>query len=309
MSLVSIGPMLKKLFIWPLVLIVLAPDCFSQQNTGSIKGTVTDQLGSLIVNAKVVARDVKGTEKTVTTNSTGSFEFRSLPPGRYDLKVTAAGFNVLEEKNVEVKPGRTATFDLQLSIGSLEQTVTIDNKGVSTDADRNADALVLRGRDLEALPNDPVALAAALRAMAGPTMGENGPQVKVDGFSNGQVPPKETIREVRINQNPYSAENEYPGWGGIEIYTQPGSDKFHGGTSFDFNDESLNSRNPFAPARAPYQYRSVDASLTGPLIPKRASFSLYVGHAGTDSNAVVNATILDPSTLKPVTFNQSFVTP
>src|SRR5205807_2736829 len=49
------------------------------------------------------------------------------------------------------------------------------NKGVSTDAD----AMILRERELEALPNEPEALAAALQAMAGPTQGENGPQVKV----------------------------------------------------------------------------------------------------------------------------------
>ena len=129
--------------------------------------------------------------------------------------------------------------DMQLSIGSVEQIVTVDNKGVSTDSDRNADALVLGLKELEALPTDPDALAAALQAMAGPSLGdENGgtAQIKVDGFSNGKIPPKDQIREVRINQNPYSAENEYPGWGGIEIYTQPGSDKFHGSAAFNFND-------------------------------------------------------------------------
>src|SRR5206468_13050932 len=155
---------------------------------------------------------------------------------------------------------------------ALLQTVTVDNKGVSTDADRNADAIVLREKELQALPDDPEALSAALQAMAGPMAGPNGAQVKVDGFSNGQMPPKETIREVRVNQNPYSAENEYPGWGGIEIFTQPGSDKLHGGGNFSFNDESLNSRNPFAPVRAPFQQRSFNASLSGPIMPKRASF-------------------------------------
>src|SRR5207237_1609539 len=124
---------------------------------------------------------------------------------------------------------------------------------------------------LEALPNEPEALAAALRAMAGPTQGENGPQVKVDGFSNGQIPPKEAIREVRINQNPYSAENEYPGWGGIEIYTQPSSDKFHRGGSVNFNDRKLNSRNPSARVGASYQLRFFRCNVPGPLVKKRAS--------------------------------------
>src|SRR5436305_6076401 len=200
-------------------------------------------------------------------------------------------------------------LDLQLTIGTLEQTVTIDNKGVSTDADRNADASILRERELEALPDEPEALAAALQAMAGPTQGENGPQVKVDGFSNGQIPPKAAIREVRINQDPYSAENEYPGWGGIEIYTQPGSDKYHGGASFNFNDESLNSRNPFALRRASYQQRGWNFNLGGPLKKKRASFAVYFNRSASESNAIINATILDPATLKPALFNQTIVTP
>src|SRR5205085_8011305 len=157
---------------------------------------------------------------------------------------------------------------------------------------------------------DPDALAAALQAMAGPPQTEGGnAQVKVDGFSNGTIPPKESIREVRINQNPYSAENEYPGWGGIEIYTQPSSDKYHGAAAFNFNDESLNSRNPFALRRAPYQQRGWFLSLTGPLKKKRASFAVYFNRSAAESNAIINATILDPVTLKPALFNQTIVTP
>jgi len=288
---------------------LLAPAAYSQTNTGSIKGTVTDQLGSLVVNATVFARTSKGEELTTTTNANGSYEIRSLAAGTYQLRVAAPGFEVREEKGLEVRPGRATTLDLQLSIAGVEQSVTVDNKGVSTDSDRNADAVVLRERELETLPDDPQALAAALQAMAGPAEGGASPQIKVDGFSNGQMPPKEAIREVRINQNPYSAENEYPGWGGIEIYTQPGSEKWHGGGSFGFNDESLNSRSPFAPVRAKYQQRSVGGELSGPIVPKRASFSFYGGHYGSDSNSLVNATTLDPLTLKPVSFNRSFITP
>src|SRR6266481_4202155 len=303
--------MVCSLFIiaWPPAIIAWPPAGFCQQTTGSIKGTVTDQLEGLVTNATVVVKDAQGKARTATTNSSGNYEFKSLPPGNYEVTAAAVGFTVREEKQVKVKAGSTATLDLQLSIEALQQSVTIDNKGISTDSDRNGDAMVLRGRELEALPNDPEALASALQAMAGPTQGENAPQVTVDGFSNGRVPPKEAIREVRINQNPYSAENEYPGWGGIEIYTQPGSEKFHGGASFNFNDESLNSRNPFALRRAPYQQRGLNGNLTGPLKKKRASFAVYFNRSASESNAIINATILDPATLKPALFNQTIVTP
>ena len=301
-------PMPNKLLSCVFVLSV-AFNSFAQQNTGSLKGAVTDELGSLVVNARVFARDARGATTSATSNSAGIYEFKGLAPGSYDLRVVAPGFNAFEEKGVGVSARRTTTFDLQLTVAIEEQSVTIDDKRVSTDSDKNADAIVLRGRDLEALPNDPQALAAALQSMAGPTDGETSPQIKVDGFANGQIPPKESIREVRINQNPYSAENEYPGYSGIEIFTQPGSEKWHGATSFDFNDESLNSRNPFTTIRAPYQQRSLGANLSGPIVRKRVSFSFFLYRYASDSNSIVNATILDPVTLKPVGVNESFVTP
>jgi hypothetical protein len=227
----------------------------------------------------------------------------------YELHVTAPGFNLFAEKEVEVNARETTTLNAQLTVAFEEQQVTIDDRNISTDSDNNAGAIVLRGKELDTLPNDPQALALALQALAGPTDPENGAQIKVDGFSNGEIPPKEAIREVRVNNNPFSAENEFPGFGGIEIFTQPGADKWHGAFSFDFNDESLNSRNPFTPVRAPYQHRAYSASLSGPIIPKRASFSAYFGRSASDGNSVVNATTLDPVTLKPVVVNETFITP
>jgi hypothetical protein len=284
---------------------------FPQQSTGSLKGTVTDQLGSLVVGAKVAVQNARGVITTATTNSSGVYEFKKLESGTYELKIVSPGFTVFEAKAVEIHSRELKTFDAQLEVALAEEQVTVDDRNMSTDSDNNANAVVLRGRDLETLPNDPQALAAALQAMAGPVDPESGgnAHIKVDGFSNGQLPPKEAIREVRINNNPFSAENEFPGWNGIEIFTQPGADKWHGAFSFDFNDESLNSRNPFTTVRAPYQHRAYNANLSGPIVKKRASFAFYLGRYVSDANSVVNATTLDPGTLEPVTINRSFVTP
>jgi hypothetical protein len=127
--------------------------------------------------------------------------------------------------------------------------VTVDNsRRLNTDSENNADALVLRGADIDVLPDDPDALAAAAQAMAGPSAGPNGAQIFIDGFTGGRMPPKESIREVRINQNPFNAENSNIGFGRIDILTKPGMDKLRVSTFYNFGDESLNSRNPFAPA-------------------------------------------------------------
>lgn len=292
-----------------LLILVVTPALAAQQNTGTLKGAVTDPLGSLVVDARVSLKNARGVTLTAKSNSSGVYEFRRLQPGKYELRIFAPGFNVFEDTEVEINERETTTLNAQLSIAVEEQQVTIDDRNISTDSDNNANAVVLRGRELEALPNDPQALASALQAMAGPPDPENGTQIKVDGFSNGQIPPKEAIREIRINNNPFSAENEFPGFSGIEIFTQPGADKWHGGFAFDFNDESLNSRNPFTTFRAPYQQRAYSANISGPIIPKRSSFSVYFGRYYSDGNSTVNATTLDLVTLQPIFVNQSFVTP
>ena len=85
--------------------------------------------------------------------------------------------------------------------------------------------------------------AAELDALAGPAAGPNGTQVFVDGFtaSNG-LPDKQTIREIVINQNPFAAEFERIGFGNIQIFTKPGTAKFHGGSAFTFSDAVFNAR-------------------------------------------------------------------
>ena len=134
----------------------------AQQTTGTLKGAVTDQLDSLIVGATVTVKNPNGVVTSATSNSSGVYEFRRLTPGVYDLKIIAPGFNVFEEKSVEIRPRETHTLNAQLTVAFEEQQVTVDDRNLSVDSDNNAGALVLRGRDLDTLPNDPQALMAAL---------------------------------------------------------------------------------------------------------------------------------------------------
>jgi hypothetical protein len=154
-------------------------------------------------------------------------------------------------------------------------------------------AIVLKGTDLESLPDDPDDLAAALQALAGPAAGPNGGQIYIDGFTGGRLPPLASIREIRINSNPYSAEYDRPGFGRIEILTRPGTDRFRGQASFNFNNQAFNSRNPFAPTRAPYMSRQFGGNLSGPISKKKASFFVDFEKRDINDQAVVNATILD----------------
>ena len=116
---------------------------------------------------------------------------------------------------------------------------------MDVDPENNAGAIILKDKDLEALSDDPDELMSELQALAGPSAGPNGGQIYIDGFTGGQLPPKASIREIRINQNPFSAEYDKLGYGRIEIFTKPGTDKFHGQLFLIGNTAGFNSRNPF----------------------------------------------------------------
>src|SRR5262249_26486659 len=158
----------------------------------------------------------------------------------------------------------------------------------------NLSGLVLRGRALDALPRGGADLLQVLRSLAGASAGPNGLQLFVDGFSSDRLPPTSSIREIRINQDPFSAEYDQLGLGRIEVTTKPGTDEFHGETYLNFNNQKLNSRDPFAPSRAPYQSRLYGGSVSGPILDKRASIFLDFEKNKIHDNAIINATIVDP---------------
>ena len=293
-----------------ILLFVCAATVFAQQGSGSLKGHVSDEFGGIIVGATVTATDAGGKTKTATTNNDGAFSLTGLAPGKYTLQVSSAGFGNFENNEVQIAAGRADTLDVTLKVTIEQQKVTVnaDSVGVNTDPENNVGALVLRGTDLESLPDDPDDLAAALQALAGPAAGPNGGQIYIDGFSGGRMPPLASIREIRINANPFSAEYDRPGLGRIEILTKPGSDRYRGQVSFNFNNQNLNSRNPFAPTRAPYLSRNFSGNYGGPITKKKSSFFVDFEKRDVNDDAVINATVLDPN-FNIVPFAATFPTP
>jgi len=280
------------------------------QSTGTLKGQVTDESGAVIPGATVTLTGPGGVAKMVQAGPDGTFSAVDLAPGRYAIRVFAAGMAAYQNPAVEIPAGRPVTLDVSLKVSLEKQEVTVQDQAgttLSTEPSNNAGALVLQGSDLDALPDDPDDLQSDLQALAGPSAGPNGGQIYIDGFTDGRLPPKESIREIRINQNPFSAEYDRLGFGRIEILTKPGSDKFHGQASFHFSDAVFNARNPFASNKPPFQMRNYDGNVGGPL-SKRASFFFDFERREIDDNAVVNATILD-SNLNITPLSQAVQTP
>ena len=298
----------RKLFSAFLIAILTATLVVAQQARGSLRGLITDELGAAIVGANVTLTDASGTQKKTVTNGEGVYTFAGLTPGKYSLIAVAPGFAPSDIKEVDIT-GARQTMDLTLKV-TIEEKVTIAETPVSTEATANANQTVISGKDLDALPDDPDELAAALQALAGPSVGPNGGQIFIDGFTGGSLPSKDSIREIRINQNPFAAENDQPS-ARIDVLTRPGTDKFRGGASFNFNDESFNSRNPFAinsSKRTPFQLRQYDVNFSGPLVAKKASYFVSFGRTETDDNDLVRAVVLDDN-FNTVDFGQSFVVP
>ncbi len=174
---------------------------------------------------------------------------------------------------------------------------------------------MLKGADLDALSDDPDDLEQDLQALAGPAAGPNGGQIYIDGFTGGRLPPKESIREIRINQNPFSAEYDRLGFGRIEILTKPGTDKFRGQVMFNISDGEFNSRNPFLTPTSgssfempDFQTRQYGGNLSGPL-SKKASFFLDFDRREIDDSAVIDARIVNPATFAEEPYSTAGPTP
>ena len=291
---------IRRLFpcLASIILVAVFSTASFAQSRANLRGLITDEFGAAIVGATVTLADAAGVQKTATTNADGTYSFTGLAAGKYTIHATALGFATSEDAAVDLSTPRRDPLNISLKIAAIESQVKINSETpLSTDSSNNANQTVISGRDLDALPDDPTELAAALQALAGPSIGPNGGQIFIDGFSGGNMPPKESIREIRINQNPFAAENDQPS-ARIEILTRPGSDKLRGSASFNFNDESLNSRNPFqisSSKRTPFQIRQMGGNLSGPLKKGKASFFLEVNRNEVDDNGLIRATILDPS--------------
>ena len=296
-----------RLFI--LLLFLLSAFVLSAQTSlGALRGQVTDPSGAAISNASVIMTPAAGSPVVVQSNAQGMYEFKNLPPGKYSLSVAAQGFTLYQNDNVVVAD-QPLRLNVTMAIEVETQKVQVSDTAPTIDVNpsANAGAIVISGKELEALPDDPDELQSDLEALAGPSAGPNGGQMYIDGFTAGQLPPKSSIREIRVNQNPFSSEYDKLGYGRIEIFTKPGTDKYHGQFFILGNDSAFNSHNPFAGAEPGYDTTQYNGSIGGPL-GKKASFFFNAERRNINDLAAINATILD-SNLDPVQTIESVANP
>jgi len=269
-------------------------DLRAQTASGTLHGRVTDPSGAVVTRASVTAQPASGKPTTAVTNNQGNFEITGLAPGAYTVTTTAKGFAADTEQNVSVVAGQSQQLDVALQIEVQPEKVQVEESPATVDVNpsENASSIVIKGKDLDALSDDPDELQAELEALAGPSAGPNGGQIYIDGFTAGQLPPKSSIREIRINQNPFSAEYDKLGYGRIEIFTKPGTDQFHGQIMVDGNYSGFDALSPFAPDQPEFDSEIFNGTVSGPL-SKKASFFFDVQRRQIDDSNIVNATVLN----------------
>ncbi len=269
------------------------------QTAISLTGVVLDQNEAALPKARVTLTNVNdGRKQTVTTDANGAFRFDKLAAGAYEIKVEREGFK-LTAIPISLGARPPAPLRIVLPVAELQQDVTVEAAAaqVNTDTGNNQDTVAVDRELLKRLPSfDQDVIGMAARFLDAGAIGTGGATLIVDGMEVKKAGvTSSAIQEIKINNNPYSAEYSRPGRGRIEVTTKPGTPQFHGEFNWTFRDARLNARDPFALTRAAEQRRMYEGNLTGPVNPAskdkkhRFSFLVTAERDEQDQQAVIFA--------------------
>jgi carboxypeptidase family protein len=281
-----------------LSVLVFMSQLSGQISSGRVHGQITDPTGALIAGATISITSQSGQTVTTSSNSIGSFRIDGLMPGKYTLSATAKGFGQFTQ-DFELSSEQDVALNASLKIARQQLEIVVQGKegeqegqgrSVGLNSGSNANATVISGKELDYLSDDPSELGVQLLELAGPSAGPSGGHIYVDGFASGYLPPKISIREIRINQNPFAAEQDRIGYGRVEVFTKPGSSQVHGQFFADDNNSVFNSGNPFSQEKLQYNSNIFTGDLWGPLKKNLTGYISYQRrniHDATPINAVV----------------------
>ncbi|HLE63729.1 MAG TPA: TonB-dependent receptor [Pyrinomonadaceae bacterium] len=268
----------------------------------TLKGSVQDQAGSVIPEAKLILTNTITAEvRTVVADNAGCFSFADVQPGQYSLKAKADGF---EEATtlVTVADQPLEWITLKLGINLKEEvTITDTREDQVISSQNNADAIDLDSDFLKALPaqSDDI-LPIIGNFLSTSAQGTEGLSVVVDGAEGSQLNlPTDAIRRVIINRNPYSSAFRRPGEGRVEVITKDGSRRRYDGTfSYMVRNSIYDARDTFTRrlglSNPKLDRRLFSASFGGP-VPKlkNATFFFSANHLINNQDVGINAITVD----------------
>lgn len=290
--------------------LVCIPARLAAQATGSMAGVVTDDSGAVIPGVAIEVRNVgTGQSRSAITGPDGRYAVPLLQPGPYEVKGTLAGFKTFVREGVTVTVESTARVDIQMSVGGLDETISItaDAPLVETSSatlgivvdEKKVVELPLNGRNftqLGTLLPGVVAPPAGLGGAAGEAtpggfgattagfsvngMRNQSNNFLLDGVSNNDTfntgfvlrPPPDAIQEFKILTHSYTAEYGRSAGSVVNVVTKSGSNELHG-AAWEFNrDDALQARNFFAAPDQPkpkLKQNQFGGAVGGPLLPNR----------------------------------------
>lgn len=300
----------SRIIVFILSFILMSAAIVLAQPQNTLRGQVKDKNGDLVTKARVVLENSDGTVSETETDKEGMYVFKTVKSGTYKLTIEMTGFAPFVQESIDVG-GETQVREVNatLEIMVYENITVGGDKTLSVDPNDNVSGVTLRGDDLNFLPDDPDDLASVLGILSG-TTGPGGTEFLVDGFNNfgGRLPNRRQIAEIKINQNPFTAEYDQIGFGRVSIRLQPTSNEFHGEGEYYFSDESLNSRNPFSSNKPSYRQGTFYGAIGGPVIKDKLSFYASAARERYENNAVINAIVLNQQN-EPTTVTRGIVTP
>ena len=277
------------------------------QTSGEITGEVKDTAGAVIVGAKVTVTNTgtNATRETVTTGA-GVYNFPSLQPGFYNIRVEQPGFRAAVENNIELQVQQTARLDFTLQVGQLSESIEVAAAAVQLNTDDATVGTVIENRRIVDLPLNGrdylqlVALSPNVSfgfANGGQSDSRQGgtranEQISVagqrrefnyftlDGVDNTDVnfnsyiiqPSIDALQEFKVQTGIYPAEFGRATTQ-INVSTKPGTNDYHG-TVFEFlRNDKLDAR-PYDfsgsnPSKSPFKWNQYGFTLGGPIqIPK-----------------------------------------
>src|SRR6201998_276127 len=270
------------------------------QTTSTITGTVRDKQGLTVPGAQVrVASGQLAIDRSVVTESDGTYRIAALPPGVYEIKVSKDGFESEAFKDVEVTLNRTLVYDVTLEVGKTSQTIevssatplletTISSTG-STITTQQIEDMPINGRNyldlLQLVPgvalnrqNDPAGENST------PILGERGGNTLYlidglpnrDNFNGGPSAQfnQDSILEFQVITGGYKAEFGHASGGIVNVVTRGGTNDWHGGLSLFYRSSAFDSNNiPGSSSGAPFLNRwDPTVYIGGPILKDKVFF-------------------------------------
>jgi hypothetical protein len=259
-----------------------------------VAGVVMDQTGAVLAGARVDLVGNTGTAvQSAVADAVGGFRFEKVAAGQYQLKATYEGF---KEASTRLRVGARSpgAQKLVLGLANVKEDVTVSNGGdrVDTGASNNLDSIAVDQDVLDSLPIfDRDYIATISRFLDAGSIGGGGATIVVNGLEVSALRVSASaVQQIKINQDPYSAEYARPGRGRIEILTKPGGQAYEGEGNIVVRDGRLDARNAFAATRSPEQKRIFEGVFSGPVgSGGKTSFTLSANDNYDDQQAEVFA--------------------